>query len=68
MHNDRNDYIHYSECEYCGEPFKIYEKVVFPKNCRQRNLNANKSEFKPHSHFSDSLNPEELIKNKTGYN
>ena len=37
MYNDRNDYIIYQACEYCGEAFQLYEKIIYPNNCK-RNL------------------------------
>lgn len=39
MYNDRNYYIVYQPCEYCGEQFHLYEKLVFPKLC-SRNQNT----------------------------
>ena len=52
MYHDRNKYMNYQPCEYCGEPFHLYEKLVFPKNCQ----NNPKGPTKVHTpHFSENL-------------
>ena len=35
MYNDRNHYIIYQSCEYCGEPFHLYEKLIYPNDCKR---------------------------------
>ena len=39
MYNDKNHYIIYHPCEYCGVPFHLYERLIFPRNC-SRNPNS----------------------------
>ena len=48
MYNDRNDYINYQSCEYCGEPFHLYEKLIYPNNCKR---NFDLSVYETHKNF-----------------
>ena len=34
MYHDDNVYLSSQTCEYCGEPFNIFEKLVFPSGCK----------------------------------
>ena len=38
MYNDRNHFIEHHCCEFCGEPFHLYERIVFPQRCKSHPL------------------------------
>ena len=38
MYHDRNPYINNQHCEYCGEEFIKFEKIIFPLNCKNNTL------------------------------
>ena len=44
MLHDENKYISNQTCEFCNEPFRMFEKIIFPKECVNR-ARADQSEI-----------------------
>ena len=55
MYYDCNKYIVYQPCEYCGERFRLYEKLVIPKFCH-RNLNTETNTQENLSNLKNRIN------------
>mmetsp|Transcript_3927 Transcript_3927/g.4675 ORF Transcript_3927/g.4675 Transcript_3927/m.4675 type:complete len:80 (+) Transcript_3927:1797-2036(+) len=34
MYYDFNSYLRNQHCEYCGEMLQMFEKIIFPKKCK----------------------------------
>ena len=45
MYNDKNGYIKNQTCEYCGQELRMFEKIIFPRQCEnnpKRRIVANR--------------------------
>lgn len=54
MYHDKNTYLKQVTCEYCGEDFSMFEKLVFPNNCTRNPLCKNQTVKTP-THLSQEL-------------
>lgn len=47
MYYDHNVYLQNQHCEYCGEMLRMFEKIIFPKKCKN-------------NHSGGALSPENI--------
>ena len=56
MYHDSNKHLNNKKCEFCGEQFYMFEKIIFPSNCVNNEMEQEIAPDASVEHFDNDYN------------